>query len=189
MYFWLCLIPICIWVLRDKKNGTGGGDVTTTWLQKGLGLAPGWPILALVVQTGLLHYSQLGGALFLAWKVVLSECLQAKNVSVLVSSQLGHFSLVENISPNPREPSKQSHSQAFLLWNTDIEVVQVGRAWDFLLLFFISREQRQGQRRGRETLIVRGHPQRLITGKRAKLAGNLLHVSSYRGSSIVHTEC
>ena len=28
---------------------------------------------------GLLHYSHLGGALFLAWKVVLSECLQAKN--------------------------------------------------------------------------------------------------------------
>ena len=38
------------------------------------------------------------------------------------------------------------------------------------------------------TLIARGHTQRLKTGKRAKLAGNLLLVSSYRGAIIVHTE-
>ena len=38
------------------------------------------------------------------------------------------------------------------------------------------------------TLIVRGHMS-LRTGKRAKIAGNLLHVSSYRASNIIHTEC
>ena len=42
--------------------------------------------------------------------------------------------------------------------------------------------------KGRTTLIVRGHTRRLRTGKRAKVAANLLHVSSYRGLNIIHTE-
>ena len=37
------------------------------------------------------------------------------------------------------------------------------------------------------TLIVRGH-MRPRTEKGTKVAGNLLHVSSYRASNIVHTE-
>ena len=41
---------------------------------------------------------------------------------------------------------------------------------------------------GRETVIVCGRTQRLRTGKRAKVAGNLLHVSGYHGANIIHTE-
>ena len=38
------------------------------------------------------------------------------------------------------------------------------------------------------TLIVHGH-MRLRTEKGTKVAGNLLHVSSYRASNIIHAEC
>ena len=40
----------------------------------------------------------------------------------------------------------------------------------------------------RKILIAHGHTRRLRTEKRAKVAGNLLHVSSYRGVNIIHTE-
>ena len=43
-------------------------------------------------------------------------------------------------------------------------------------------------RGGRETLVVSGHTQKLRTGKKAKEAGNLLHISGYRGVNIIHTE-
>ena len=40
--------------------------------------------------------------------------------------------------------------------------------------------------KGRKNLIVRGH---MRLRKRAKVAGTLLHVSSYRASNIIHTKC
>ena len=41
---------------------------------------------------------------------------------------------------------------------------------------------------GRETLIVHGRTRRLRTGKRAKVMGNLLHVSGYWGANTIHTK-
>ena len=46
----------------------------------------------------------------------------------------------------------------------------------------------KGRREVDATLIVRGR-MRLRTEKGMKVAGNLLHVSSYRASNIIHTEC
>ena len=48
-------------------------------------------------------------------------------------------------------------------------------------LVFLSRESVLG----RETLIVCGRTQRLRTGKRAKVTGNLLHISGYWGVNII----
>ena len=42
---------------------------------------------------------------------------------------------------------------------------------------------------GRKILIVRVCAQILRIGKRVKVAGNLLHVSSYWGADIIDTEC
>ena len=57
-----------------------------------------------------------------------------------------------------------------MLWNTNIEVVQAGES------IFLLRESVKG-REGEETLVVCGRTQKLRTGKGAKVAGNLLHVS------------
>ena len=65
----------------------------------------------------------------------------------------------------------------------EIELVCAERAW-----YFFSREHCQRQNGGKTTLIACGRTQRLRTGKRAKVAGNLLLVSSYRGANIIHTE-
>jgi len=46
----------------------------------------------------------------------------------------------------------------------------------------------KGRRKVDATLIVRGH-MRLRTEKGTKVVGNLLHVSSYRASNIIHIKC
>ena len=56
--------------------------------------------------------------------------------------------------------------------------------WSCACRDFFSRGSPQRWKGGRKTLIVRG----LRTGKRAKVAGNLLHISSYWGANIIHTE-
>ena len=48
---------------------------------------------------------------------------------------------------------------------------------------FLSRESVKG-REEEETLIVCGRTQKLRTGKEAKVAGNLLHISGYQGKNI-----
>ena len=55
------------------------------------------------------------------------------------------------------------------------------------LVFFVTWEAVKDRREVDTTLIVRGH-MRLRTEKGTKVAGNLLHVSSYRVSNIIHTE-
>ena len=57
------------------------------------------------------------------------------------------------------------------------------------LAFFLTWAVLEVERQGKKTLIVRGHPRRLRTEKRAKVTGNLLHVSGYQGANIIHTEC
>ena len=63
--------------------------------------------------------------------------------------------------------------------------------WSFAgvesLVFFLTWEALKDRREVDATLIVRGR-MRLRTEKRTKVAGNLLPVSSYWASNIVHTE-
>ena len=56
------------------------------------------------------------------------------------------------------------------------EVMRVWRTW-----YFFSHEHRQRLTRGRHHLNCAWAYPRLRTGKRVKVAGNLLHVSSYQG--------
>ena len=65
----------------------------------------------------------------------------------------------------------------------EIEFMHVERVW-----YYFSRENPQRQKGGRKTLIACGRTQGLRTGKRAKVAGNLLHIYSYWGANILHTE-
>ena len=56
------------------------------------------------------------------------------------------------------------------------------------LVFFVTWEAVKDRHEVDATLIVREH-MRLWTEKGTKVAGNILHVSSYRASNIIHTEC
>ena len=78
------------------------------------------------------------------------------------------------------------HSQASLLRNTNIEVVQAWRGWYFFL-HMNSVKSREGVERSH---LYVGIPV-LRTGKRTKIAGNLLHLPSYSyqgGANIIHTK-
>ena len=55
------------------------------------------------------------------------------------------------------------------------------------LVFFLMWEAVKDRRKVDATLIVRGHMS-LRTEKGTKIAGNLLHVSSYRASNIIYTK-
>ena len=63
--------------------------------------------------------------------------------------------------------------------------------WSFAavesLVFFVTWKAPKVERRQRGFNCAWAYP-RLRTGKRAKIAGNLLHISSYRASNIIHTE-
>ena len=65
------------------------------------------------------------------------------------------------------------HSQAFLLRNVNIEVVQAWRGWYFLHMNSV--KSREGVERPH---LYVGIPV-LRTGKRTKVVGNLLHLPSY----------
>ena len=60
--------------------------------------------------------------------------------------------------------------------------------WSWRAWYFFSRKHRR-QKGGRKILIVRGCTRWLRTWKEAKVAGNLLHISNYRGANIIHIEC
>ena len=69
-----------------------------------------------------------------------------------------------------------------MLRNANIEVVEAWRTW-----YFFHVRSGKGRCEVDATLIVHGC-MRLRTEKGTEVAGNLLHVSSYRVSNIIHTK-
>ena len=107
-------------------------------------------------------------------QVPMGTCTGQYSRQKFVSCEVVHY------WDKPDKPSEQHHSQAPPLWNTKLNMY----TWREPGIY-----SDMNTAKGRMTLIACGCSQRLRTGKRAKLAGKFLLVSSYQRANTIHTEC